>query len=133
MKPQDVKDKIIVITQEDWFKKGLFILSILLIFTVIGVVSFNIYENKKTKKRKESLEKVEITLQKLNILKSLSDTINVDLDSSKKHIKVLLTDYKNLITTNHYENDSNLTYINNVHIDTLLSRLPEFSGEVDSI
>lgn len=129
----DIKDKISVVVQTDWFKKTMLVLIFLLLFVGVTVLSFNIYEKRKSDEIQRDKEKIEVQFKKLDKILSVSDTLSKNLTYSSDTITTLLKDYKNLLITNHYENDSELIFINNVHIDTLLSRLPEFSGELDSL
>lgn len=129
----DIKDKISVVVQTDWFKKTMLVLIFLLLFVGITVLSFSIYEKRKSDEIQRDKEKIEVQFKKLDKILSVSDTLSKNLTYCSDSITTLLKDYKNLLITNHYENDSELIFINNVHIDTLLSRLPEFSGELDSL
>ena len=124
---------IIVLTGKDWFKPTILVILILSFLTGLGIFIYDKYEEKKTQELQNKRKEIENDFLELEGLITESDTISSRVDTSKKSVQIKLQNYRELIQKNHYENDSELIFINNVHIDTLLSRLPEFSGELDSL
>ena len=116
------KTKIIV----SWVSVGVIVI---LFFTLLGL-------NIKWYKESKDQEQIIITRSKIdNNFTNINDLIEkrketeVILDSTEKDILNTLQDYRELIKTNQYEKDSAYIFINNVHIDSILAKLPRFNEE----
>lgn len=107
------------------------VLLVIVIALFVVLLGFGITKliNKKTNNIQISKDKIENNFAVLDSLFQKKDSVFLVLDSSEIQIIQALKDYKEFIKANHYEEDSAYVYINSVHIDTLLSRLPRFNEE----
>ena len=102
---------------------GLAIIAIVTIGVVDGLSYYRDYKSGKDIEKTKT--EIEGQFEVLTTLIENKDTVGRVLDSSETEIITTLQEYRDLINTNHYEKDSALIYINNIHIDSLLSGLPE--------
>lgn len=109
-------------------KVGLVIVILLFIgLLVTGIVLLRKQSPDKIIQEKKT--QIEQRFDKINKILEKQDSLNVQLDSTEQDIIKTLQEYKEFIETNHYGKDSAYIYINNVHIDSLLARLPRFYEE----
>lgn len=104
------------------------IIPILIVF--VGLLVFGIFWVNKVHTINDILKtknKVEKNLEKINSIIEKTKETTVKLDSTENEIIRELKEYREFLQTNHYEEDSIYVYINNVHIDSILAKLPRLN------
>jgi hypothetical protein len=116
------KTKIIV----SWVLVGIIVI---LLGVLIGLSVKWHKENKEQEAIILTKSKVDNNLSNINNLIEKRKETEIVLDSAEKDLLKTIQDYRELLKTNQYEKDSAYIYINNVHIDSILAKLPRLNEE----
>ena len=108
-------------------------ISSLFIFTIVAINVSDAWEWGKSRKLARKKQEIEKSFQGIENIIDTKKYKEQCLDNIEDTVIQSLKEYKKLLEINHYENDSVLNYINNVHIDSILSKLPELHRATDSL
>ena len=109
-----------------------FLLRVLILIILVGILSTKGCNSKDgyidqdiINKRKKVEKELDALLEMTNDIKSSQSK----MDSLQLSIYNELTNFENLLTENIYETDSTLIIIRNTPLDSILSGIPEYSGD----
>ena len=109
-----------------------FLLRVLILIILVGILSTKGCNSKDSyidqdiiNKRKKVEKELDALLEMTNDIKSSQSK----MDSLQLSIYNELTNFENLLTENIYETDSTLIIIRNTPLDSILSGIPEYSGD----
>ena len=109
-----------------------FLLRVLILIILVGILSIKGCNSKDgyidqdiINKRRKVEKELDALLEMTNDIKSSQSK----MDSLQLSIYNELTKFENLLTENIYETDSTLIIIRNTPLDSILSGIPEYSGD----
>jgi hypothetical protein len=109
-----------------------FLLRVLILIILVGILSIKGCNSKDgyidqdiINKRRKVEKELDALLEMTNDIKSSQSK----MDSLQLSIYNELTNFENLLTENIYETDSTLIIIRNTPLDSILSGIPEYSGD----